>query len=38
MQDARILTGDDLLDGADVLPGFSVPVNEFFATDWESSD
>lgn len=30
-QEARILSGGDALDGGDVLPGFSVPVEEIFA-------
>ena len=29
---ARVLTEADALDGEDVLPGFSLPVAEFFAT------
>jgi len=29
-QDIRLLTAEDTLDGADVLPGFSVPVRELF--------
>lgn len=28
--DIRSFAGDDLLDGADVLPGFSVPVHQIF--------
>jgi Uma2 family endonuclease len=30
-EDARILTSGDTLDGADVLPGFSVRVDDIFA-------
>ncbi len=28
--DVLVLTGDDFLDGADVLPGFRMPVSELF--------
>lgn len=27
---AVTLTGDDVLDGGDVLPGFSLPLSEIF--------
>jgi Uma2 family endonuclease len=30
-EDARLLQAGDTLDGGDVLPGFSVPVNDIFA-------
>ncbi len=30
--EARLLRADDTLDGGEVLPGFSVPVRELFAT------
>ena len=28
----RVLCGEDMLDGEDVLPGFALPVQELFAT------
>jgi Uma2 family endonuclease len=28
----RVLSNDDILDGGNVLPGFSIPVREIFAT------
>jgi Uma2 family endonuclease len=30
-QNAQILTAEDTISGDDLLPGFSVPVAEFFA-------
>jgi Uma2 family endonuclease len=31
LQDVKIVTGDGALDGADVVPGFSLPLAELFA-------
>jgi len=30
LREIRVLTGDDMLDGGDVLPGFLVPISELF--------
>jgi Uma2 family endonuclease len=30
-QPVRVLTGDDVLDGADVVPGWTLPLRELFS-------